>query len=130
MGFSAYSAAKFAVVNMSEGMAIRVRPLGIGVTVLCPGFVRTRVSESGRNRQARYGASQKPDPASMAGKFAAQVAELVRSGLDPADVAAQVLTAIREEQPYVFTDHDASWRGELEARFAAILTALDKAAVR
>jgi NAD(P)-dependent dehydrogenase (short-subunit alcohol dehydrogenase family) len=122
MGFSAYSASKFAVVNMSEGLAARVKPLGIGVTVLCPGFVRTRISESGRNRQERYGPSQKPDPASVAGILAAQSAELVRSGLDPSDVAADEL--------YVFTHYDASWRGELQARFAAILAAVDKAAAR
>jgi NAD(P)-dependent dehydrogenase (short-subunit alcohol dehydrogenase family) len=130
MGFSPYSASKFAVVNMSEGLAAQVKPLGIGVTVLCPGFVRTRISESGRNRQAQYGPWQKPDPASEAGSFAAQLAELVRSGLDPADVAAQVLTAIREEELYVFTHHDAALRGELEARFSTILAAMDKAAAR
>jgi NAD(P)-dependent dehydrogenase (short-subunit alcohol dehydrogenase family) len=130
MGFSAYSASKFAVVTMSEGLAARVKPLGIGVTVLCPGFVRTRISESGRNRQERYGPSQKPDPASVAGTLAAQIAERVRSGLDPSDVAAQVLTAIREDELYVFTHHDANWRGELQARFAAILAAMDKAAAR
>jgi NAD(P)-dependent dehydrogenase (short-subunit alcohol dehydrogenase family) len=50
LGFSAYSASKFAVVNMSEGLATRLKPLGIGVTVLCPGFVRTRIWESERNR--------------------------------------------------------------------------------
>jgi NAD(P)-dependent dehydrogenase (short-subunit alcohol dehydrogenase family) len=130
MGFSAYSASKFAVVNMSEGLAARIKPLGIGVTVLCPGFVRTRITESGRNRPARYGPSQKPDPASSAGTLVAQIAEMVRSGLDPDDVAAQVLTAIRENELYVFTHHDADWRGELEARFAGILAAMDKAAAR
>ncbi|HKO69790.1 MAG TPA: SDR family NAD(P)-dependent oxidoreductase [Bradyrhizobium sp.] len=130
MGFSAYSASKFAVVNMSEGLATRIKPFGIGVTVLCPGFVRTRITESGRNRPARYGPSQKPDPASSAGTLAAQIAEMIKSGLDPDDVAAQVLTAIRENELYVFTHHDADWRGELEARFAAILAAMDKAAVR
>jgi NAD(P)-dependent dehydrogenase (short-subunit alcohol dehydrogenase family) len=130
MGFSAYSASKFAVVNMSEGLATRVRPLGIGVTVLCPGFVRTRISESGRNRQAQYGPSQKQDPTSVAGALAAQIADQVRSGIDPTGVAAQVLAAIREDELYVFTHHDANWRGELEARFAAILTAMDKAAAR
>ena len=130
MGFSAYSASKFAVVNMSEGLAARIKPLGIGVTVLCPGFVRTRITESGRNRPARYGPSQKPDPASSAGTLVAQIAEMVRSGLDPDDVAAQVLTAIRENELYVFTHYDADWRGELEARFAGILAAMDKAAVR
>jgi NAD(P)-dependent dehydrogenase (short-subunit alcohol dehydrogenase family) len=129
LGFNAYSASKFAVVNMSEGLAARVKPLGIGVTVLCPGFVRTRIGESGRNRQERYGPSPpRPDPASVAGKLAAWHAELIRSGLDPSDVAAQVLTAIREDELYVFTHHDASWR--VEARFAAILTAMDKAAAR
>jgi NAD(P)-dependent dehydrogenase (short-subunit alcohol dehydrogenase family) len=130
MGFSAYSASKFAVVNMSEGLAARIKPLGIGVTVLCPGFVRTRITESGRNRPARYGPSQKPDPASSAGTLVAQIAEMVRSGLDPDDVAAQVLTAIRENELYVFTHHDADWRGELEARFAGIPAAMDKAAAR
>ena len=118
------------MVNMSEGLAARIKPLGIGVTVLCPGFVRTRITESGRNRPARYGPSQKPDPASSAGTLVAQIAEMVRSGLDPDDVAAQVLTAIRENELYVFTHHDADWRGELEARFAGILAAMDKAAAR
>src|ERR1700723_2719995 len=67
LGFSPYSASKFAVVNMSEGLAMQIRPLGIGVTVVCPGFVRTRIWESGRNRPGRYGPAQVPDPASPAG---------------------------------------------------------------
>ena len=53
LGFSPYAASKFAVVNMSEGLAMELEPLGIGVTVLCPSFVRTRISESARNRPAR-----------------------------------------------------------------------------
>lgn len=130
MGFSPYSTSKFAVVNMSEGLAIQVKPLGIGVALVCPGYVRTRIGESARNRAARYGPSPKLDPSSSACAFAARSAELQRSGLDPSDVAAQVLTAIRENELYVFTHYDASWRGEIEARFAAILAALDKAAAR
>jgi NAD(P)-dependent dehydrogenase (short-subunit alcohol dehydrogenase family) len=55
LGFSPYSASKFAVVNMSEGLAMELAPLNIGVTVLCPGFVRTRIWDSRRNRQERYG---------------------------------------------------------------------------
>ena len=46
-----YGASKFAVVAMSEGLAMQLKPLGIGVTVLCPGFVRTRIMECERNRQ-------------------------------------------------------------------------------
>ena len=128
MGFSPYSASKFAVVNMSEGLAARLRPLGIGVTVLCPGFVRTRISESGRNRPARYGPALVPGPASHVGAFAAQIAELVRSGLDPSDVAARVLSAIRDDELYVFTHTGAEWRAELKERFDCILAAMDRAA--
>jgi hypothetical protein len=88
------------------------------------------LGESERNRSARYGPAPKLDPASPAGILAARSAELSQSGLDPSDVAAQVLTAIRENELYVFSHQDASWRGEVEARFVAILAALDKAAAR
>ena len=54
------------MVNISEGLAARLKPLGIGVSVLCPGFVRTRINESGRNRPERYGPARIPDPASPA----------------------------------------------------------------
>src|SRR4051812_24834419 len=122
MGLSPYSASKFAVVNMSEGLARQVAPFGIGVTVLCPGFVRTRIAESRRNRPRRYGdPGEAPDPASAAGRLAARQAELGRSGLDPAQVAAQVLAAIREDALYVFTHPGAEWRAELAERFEAIL---------
>ncbi len=128
LGFSPYAASKFAVVTMSEGLAMQLAPFGIGVTVLCPGFVRTRISESARNRPERYGPMQTPDPASPAGILAAQLAQLGRSGIDPSDVAARVLTAIREDELYVFTHPEM--RTEAKERFAAILAAMDKAAAR
>ncbi len=130
LGLSPYSASKFAVVNMSEGLARQVAPLGIGVTVLCPEFVRTRISESVRNRPKRYGPVQAPDPESAAGKLAAQQAELGRLGLDPMEVAAQVLAAIHKDELYVFTHAGAEWRAELKERFDAILAAMDAAAAR
>ncbi len=126
--FSPYTASKFAVVGISEGLAMQLKPLGIGVTVLCPGFVRTRISESARNRPERYGPSQTPDPASPAGVAAAWIAQLVQSGLAPSDVAARVLAAICADELYVFTHPEM--RGEVEKRFAAILAAMDKAAAR
>jgi NAD(P)-dependent dehydrogenase (short-subunit alcohol dehydrogenase family) len=128
LGFSPYATSKFAVVTMSEGLAWQLEPLGIGVTVICPGYVRTRISESGRNRPQRYGPSQTPDPASPAGVLAARSAELSRSGLDPSDVAAQTLAAIRQDELYVFTHPEM--HTELEERFAAIVAAMEKAAAR
>lgn len=128
LGFSPYHASKFAVVTMSEGLAAQVRPLGIGVSILCPGFVRTRIGDSARNRPAQYGPAPALDPASPAATLVAQIAQAIDAGLDPADVAAQVVTAIREDELYVFTHPDM--RAELEQRFAAILTAMDKATAR
>jgi NAD(P)-dependent dehydrogenase (short-subunit alcohol dehydrogenase family) len=77
LGFSPYTASKYAVVAMSEGLAAELKPLGIGVTVLCPGFVRTRIAEAGRSRPTRYG------PHTMSAHSSA-VAELVRGGMERA----------------------------------------------
>ena len=126
LGFSPYIASKFAVVGMSEGMAIQLKPLGIGVSVLCPGFVRTGISDSGRNRQERYGVSHVPDPSTAAGAMTAMIAGMVQAGIDPAQVAAKVLNAIREDELYVFTHPELG--SEVDARFAAIRAALNKAA--
>ena len=128
LGFSPYVASKFAVVAMSEGLAMSLKPLGIGVTVVCPGYVRTRMGESGRNRPERYGPSLTPDPASPAGMLMAHIAERLQSGLEPSEVAAQVLNAIREDEFYVFTHPEM--RDEVDERFAAIVAALDKAESR
>jgi NAD(P)-dependent dehydrogenase (short-subunit alcohol dehydrogenase family) len=124
LGFSPYVASKFAVVGISEGLAAQLKPLGIGVSVLCPSYVRTRIGESGRNRPERYGASKTPDPESPAGLLVAQIAERLQSGLDPSEVAARVLAAIREDELYIFTHPEM--REEVDERFAAIQAAMDK----
>ena len=126
LGFSPYTASKFAVVGMSEGLALQLAPFGVGVCVLCPGFVRTRIGESGRNRPEHYGQTETPDPATPLGMMVAHIAELIQSGLDPSDVAARVLTAIRANDLYVFTHPEM--RTGVEGRFAAIGAAMDKAA--
>jgi NAD(P)-dependent dehydrogenase (short-subunit alcohol dehydrogenase family) len=126
LGFSPYVASKFAVVGMSEGLAMQLKPHGIGVTVLCPGYVRTRIGESGRNRPERYGATQPPDPESPAGRLLAEIAARLAAGLDPSEVAARVLAAIRGEELYVFTPPEM--REDVEGRFAAIMAAMDKPA--
>jgi NAD(P)-dependent dehydrogenase (short-subunit alcohol dehydrogenase family) len=125
LGFSPYVASKYAVVGMSEGLAMQLKPFGIGVSVLCPGFVDTRIGESGRNRPERYGPTQTPDPASPEGQLVAYIAERLRSGTEPSEIAVRVLAAIRADEIYVFTHPEM--RGEVEERFAAIMAAMDKA---
>ncbi|HLZ02009.1 MAG TPA: SDR family NAD(P)-dependent oxidoreductase [Bradyrhizobium sp.] len=123
MGFSPYAATKFAVVSMSEGLALQLQPHGIGVSVLCPAYVRTRIGESGRNRTERYGKAQRLDPNSPAAALVAEVARLIEAGLDPAEVAKRVLAAIREDQLYIFTH--PNMREWTDGRFAAIQAAMD-----
>lgn len=118
MGLSPYTASKYAVVALSEGLRAELEPYGIGVTVLCPGFVQTRIAEAGRNRPARYGAH-----APVASPRSAAIAKLVRTGIDPKAVADRVLAAIRNDELYVFTHPE--YRQAIEARFAGILAAFD-----
>jgi len=123
LGFSPYGATKFAVVSMSEGLSLQLKPHGIGVSVLCPSFVRTRIGESGRNRPERYGRPQPLDPASPAAAMVAEIARNIDAGLEPDAVAARVLTAIGDDEFYIFTH--PGMRTEVEPRFAAILAAMD-----
>ncbi len=120
-GMEPYCATKFAVVAMSEGWAVQLAAKNIGVSILCPGFVQTRIHESGRNRQPQYGAAT-TDP-DMAG-FATQA---VLGGIPPAPLAARVLEAVLANELYIFTH--VEFRAVVEMRFAAILAAFDKAAL-
>lgn len=119
-GFGPYTASKFAVVGISEALQAELAPQGIGVSVLCPGWVKTQITESRRNWPKEYGAP--PEPRS--GPLAERIAELVRTGMEPSAVAALVLNAIRDNELYVFTHPEM--RPPLEARVDRFLTAYRK----
>lgn len=119
-GMEPYTATKFAVVAMSEGWRGQLEPLDIGVSVLCPGFVKTRIHESGRARQEEYGETVPAEDADMTG-----AAEFVLNGLDPDRVGERVLEAVRDNELYIFTHPDM--RPAVEARFNDIMSAFDRA---
>ena len=48
-GLGVYTASKYAVVAMSETLALETADSNLGVSVLCPGFVRTGIADSDRN---------------------------------------------------------------------------------
>jgi NAD(P)-dependent dehydrogenase (short-subunit alcohol dehydrogenase family) len=122
-GLEPYSATKFAVVAMSEGWAAQLAPLNIGVSVLCPGFVRTRIHESGRARQERYGGEGDVDPG--IGATRKESAQNVTHGIDPDVVGARVLEAVQANDLYIFTH--PMMRAYVEARFQGILAGFDAA---
>ncbi len=122
-GLEPYSATKFAVVAMSEGWFMQLAPQNIGVSVLCPGFVRTRIHESGRARQDRYGGEGEIDSGVAATRDAA--AQQVLSGIDPDIVGERVLEAVKANELYIFTH--ANMKPFVEMRFQMILAAFDRA---
>ncbi len=119
-GMEPYCATKFAVVAMSEGWAMQLAPKNIGVSILCPGFVQTRIYESGRNRQPQYGAPTAPDMSNFA-------VQAVLNGIPTAPLAARVLEGVLANELYIFTH--VEFRAVVEMRFAAILAAFDRAAL-
>ncbi len=99
-----YSTSKHAVVALSETLHHDLRSVGasIGVTVLSPAFVPTRISKSERNRPAASGSFDPPSEATMRARSAMERA--VSSGrLTAAEVAAQTFKAIEEKRFYLFT---------------------------
>jgi NAD(P)-dependent dehydrogenase (short-subunit alcohol dehydrogenase family) len=98
-----YSATKFAVVGMSEVLAAELAETPIGVSVLCPSWVKTRMLDNGRNRPAHFGGPIRLDTDSANVERNARYARALESGLDPADVAALVIGAIETRRLFVFT---------------------------
>lgn len=121
-GMEPYCATKFAVVAITEGWAAQLAPEGIGLSVLCPGFVRTRIHESGRVRQDKYGGVGEVD---APGNGPSEAAQAVLSGIDPDVVGQRVLEAIKAGDIYIFTH--PNMRQFVQARFAGIMAGFDAA---
>lgn len=100
-GMGPYNASKFAVVGLSEALAQDVAEQGIGVSVLCPGFVRTNIFDSARNRPEDL-PGRTVDGATEAEREAFQQ-EALKDALQPDDVAEQVLESVRSGRFWIFT---------------------------
>ncbi len=111
-----YNASKFAVVGIMETMMAEHRKTGLGISVLCPGAVATNIASSTRNRQEQYGGKGLTGGMDIS-------AELLAKGLDPDIVGKQVLEAIIDNQPFIFTD--PATRSFVEKRFRRIMSGYD-----
>lgn len=126
-GMSPYNVSKHAVVTLSESMSVELSMTHpeVGISVLCPGWVRTRIHEADRNRPSDPAAAMDEAIVVDAGEQAALdgmqdvVASLIEGGLDPAAVAAQVLEAVREARPWVLTHPE--WMEMVSARTDRII---------
>ena len=124
-GANAYNATKYGVVALSEGLRPMLAARGIGVSVLCPGFIRTNIIGSVRNRPERFAEGAAPLPAQgPAAEMIKMVSARVEGGIDPLYVGELVREAIENDWPYIFTDTE--FEPVIEARFAAIRQGFDK----
>jgi NAD(P)-dependent dehydrogenase (short-subunit alcohol dehydrogenase family) len=99
-----YSAVKHAVVALAEVLHRELEGSGVGISVLCPGVVRTRIYESERNRPADL-----EGPTHTDRLLAERYREAVEASTVTADMVAQAaLAAIRQDQFMVFSDSDAA----------------------
>jgi NAD(P)-dependent dehydrogenase (short-subunit alcohol dehydrogenase family) len=113
-GLGAYGVAKYGVVSLAETLAREVKDNGIGVSVLCPMVVETKlVSNSERIRGADYGLSSMPDITGDLGPLPAQDDSL---GVD--EVARLTADAILANRLYILP-HTAA-RASVRRRFERI----------
>lgn len=120
-----YNVTKYGVVALSEGLRPALAAKGIGVSVLCPGFIRTRIMESARALPERLaGQVALPDPDAPLPPFAAMAMQAIQNGIDPLYVGELVIEGIEGNWPYIFTDND--FEGGVDLRFAAIKAGFDK----
>jgi NAD(P)-dependent dehydrogenase (short-subunit alcohol dehydrogenase family) len=118
----AYSASKAAVLSISEALHAQLAGTPIGVTVLCPSNIESRILDAQRNRPPSRGAlAAEPMGTAPPGV-----------GIDASHVAAATLDAIREDRLYAITypgDEEAAMRALVEDRHAALLDAVARGGV-
>jgi NAD(P)-dependent dehydrogenase (short-subunit alcohol dehydrogenase family) len=103
-----YYATKHAVVALSESLHFDLQLTGatVGVSVLCPEWVRTNIADSERNRPSDVAPVESgPVPGVDVDPemIRALIQGLIHGGMDPDDVAAQVVDAIRTGRFWVLT---------------------------
>jgi NAD(P)-dependent dehydrogenase (short-subunit alcohol dehydrogenase family) len=107
-----YGVSKHAVVGLAASMRRELDEHGVGVSVLCPGLIRTRIFESERNRPTGMDDPSDDNPTSKAYR------DMIDDGAPPSHVAEVVFQAIVDNQFFVFPTRDLD--ALVEARLADI----------
>jgi len=113
-----YATAKTAVIALSEAIRSELAQEGIGVSVLCPGPIKSNIHQLNQNRPERFKTS---------GAFAAAADRLAQRQvsdlwMEPEQVGDMVVKAIRNDEPYIITHGE--WAGAVKGRYEAIMAAM------
>ncbi len=110
-----YNTTKFAVRGLSESLRASLAPHGIGVSVLCPGLVKSYIYASDEVRPTGLKAGAKPVNTENVQRLAA----VHEFGMEPDVIAARVLEAMREDRFHIFTHPE--FKDELSEVFGEIM---------
>jgi NAD(P)-dependent dehydrogenase (short-subunit alcohol dehydrogenase family) len=122
---NAYNVTKYGVMALSEGLRVELAPRGIGVSVLCPGFIRTQIIDSVRNLPGRFAGAVPVTPMEGATPdWLTSIRDRIAGGIDPLYVGDLVREGIEEDWAYIFTDNE--FEPFIDARFAGIKAGFDK----
>jgi len=113
-----YAVAKAGVITLTESIQDSMAKDNIGVTVLMPGPIKSRIHESGQNRPERFRAG------SGFGETEEQLSKRVVSDtwMEPTQVGDMVVDAIVHNKLYIATH--GNWRDNVRARFEALIAAM------
>ena len=117
-GAGIYTASKFAVRGLSEALRWSLAPHGIGVSVLCPGLVKSKIYESDKTRPPHLSSDVGP----VDKEFMARLSEIHQVGMEPEEVGEKTLRGILRNDFYIFTHPE--FKEELKAIFDEALEAL------
>lgn len=110
-----YNTTKFAVRGMSESLRYSLAPDGIGVSVLCPGLVKSHIYASDEVRPSALSAGAKPVDSAAVDRLE----QLHQFGMEPDVIAARTLEAVQENRFHIFPHPE--FRDELATVFDEIL---------
>ncbi len=110
-----YNCTKFAVRGLSESLRYSLADHGIGVSVLCPGLVKSYIYASDDIRPDGLGSRGTP----LDAQFNAQLEKVHEAGMEPDEVAEKVLEAIRANRYYIFPHPE--FKDELRELFDEII---------
>jgi len=116
--FVIYVAAKAAVVAISETIRGDLKQENIGVSVLCPGPIRTNIHELAKNRPPQFGVGEAFRQAEQAGVTNVGFPSM----MEPSEVGALVRKAILNDELYIITHGE--WRAGTVQRHAEMLAAM------
>ena len=134
-GNGIYSITKQGVVALSESLRTGLLQMGtkIGVSVLCPGIVNTRITNSERNRPAEFRGSDYMPSFDRIAKNHPELEQAVKNAPKiweagtPADQSGDVVfKAIKNEVFYIFTEIGEGWETGIKTRFDGIWKDYDK----